>query len=570
MQQDVASREASEQEAWRASTADLALRVNLAVGATCMVVLTPLWVLVPQAGWAVLGGWALTALMAGATFARLRWQVRAGALLGGYFVAMLLAAASLRPSPIAFAFGVALVVLAGLLFGGRGALVAAGGVVAALAGFAVAGTLGARPPPSLPAPLDWLVALSATAVPLLTVVLAVRRLVEHLRAASEGALRALRQLESTRSRLADSERTELVGRVAGALAHDLNNTLTVVLSSAEWLEESATSAEQAHVASQVRDAARSATGLTQQLALVGRQGPPRPRALDLARAAADAGRAVRRLLPPGVEVEARAAGPVWTWADPSQLQHLIFSLALHAGEAMTKGGSLGITAHPGPDGAPVLDVSHTGGDAEVLRRAFAPNPFESVSSGPVRSVLQVRELAQALGGAVALRSFAGAGAVLSVTLPAAQPPAGSPAPPAASHHRARVLVVEDDIRVRALICTALADAGHKVDEASDGTSAMRAIEDLGDLDLLVTDLLMPGVPVVDVIATFRARHPEGRVLVCSSHADDEAVRRRVLEGEYRALPKPFDRAEFLEAVAATLDGGRAAPAAPATGHHASP
>jgi CheY-like chemotaxis protein len=110
-----------------------------------------------------------------------------------------------------------------------------------------------------------------------------------------------------------------------------------------------------------------------------------------------------------------------------------------------------------------------------------------------------------------------------------------------------VLVVEDDIRVRALVCTALAEVGHDVHEVADGTQAMRAIEELGAIDLLVTDLVMPGVPVGEVMVTFRARHPRGKVLVCSAFPQDGGLCQRAV-GEHRVLPKPFTRSELLAEV----------------------
>jgi two-component system cell cycle sensor histidine kinase/response regulator CckA len=106
--------------------------------------------------------------------------------------------------------------------------------------------------------------------------------------------------------------------------------------------------------------------------------------------------------------------------------------------------------------------------------------------------------------------------------------------------------------VRALICTALTEAGHQVSEVADGTQAMRAIEELGAIDLLVTDVIMPGAPVSEVIETFRFRHPKGRILVCSAFSEDEGIRRRVFAGEYQLLPKPFTRNDLLTEVRAVL------------------
>ena len=164
----------------------------------------------------------------------------------------------------------------------------------------------------------------------------------------------------------------------------------------------------------------------------------------------------------------------------------------------------------------------------------------------------MRALAESGGGHVLLRSVPGAGTVVTLSLPGAVPR------PLAGDYLERApgpgVVVEDDIRVRALICTALTEAGHQVSEVADGTQAMRAIEELGAIDLLVTDVIMPGAPVSEVIETFRFRHPKGRILVCSAFSEDEGIRRRVFAGEYQLLPKPFTRNDLLTEVRAASTG----------------
>jgi len=164
----------------------------------------------------------------------------------------------------------------------------------------------------------------------------------------------------------------------------------------------------------------------------------------------------------------------------------------------------------------------------------------------------VKAMVEAGGGEVVVRSRPGAGTIFTVTLPGAA--AALPPEPERAVRRARVLVVEDDIRVRALVCTALAEDGHEVSEVSDGTQAMRAIEELSVIDLLVSDVVMPGAPIGEVLTTFRSRHPAGRILVCSAFSEDEVLRQRVNTGEYRLLPKPFSRSDLLAEVRGLLAG----------------
>ena len=406
------------------------------------------------------------------------------------------------------------------------------------------------------------------------VVLALRRIADRLRDALHSAVRALRDLEATRSHLADSERAELAGRLASALAHDLNNTLTVVVANAAWLTESLADRGEAEAAAQISEAARNASHLTQQVLLASRTGMSQPRAVELSRAVALAAGALRRLLPPDIRVETRVEGPVWTYFDPGQIQQILLGLALNARAAMPGGGSLLLAVRAGgaspdapgdPPPAAILEVSDTGFGmaAEERRRAFEPLSDRSVRRAGGVGLFGVKSLVEACGGHALLRSRPGTGTVVTLTLPGSLPPAPEIAAPSPARP-ARVLVVEDDIRIRALVCTALVEAGHEANEVSDGTQAMRAIEELGAIDLLVSDVVMPGVPIGEVLATFRARHPGGKILVCSSFSEDEGLRQRIRAGEYRLLPKPFTRGELMAEVQTLLaDALAAEPADPA-------
>ena len=108
----------------------------------------------------------------------------------------------------------------------------------------------------------------------------------------------------------ETEKAQLAGKLAGALAHDLNNTLTVVVANSEWLAERPGDAESAEAAAQIRELARNAASLTQQVLLASRTGMAQPRPMELARATAAAAGALRRLLPPDIQAETRLAGPV--------------------------------------------------------------------------------------------------------------------------------------------------------------------------------------------------------------------------------------------------------------------
>ncbi len=240
---------------------------------------------------------------------------------------------------------------------------------------------GASSSASGPGLVAWRTALAAALPTLALVAIAVRLLSRRIEEAARGQAAARRDLELIRARLAESERAELAGRLAGALAHDLNNTLTLVIANAEWLTDRLVDHEAAEAATEIREAARNAASLTQQVLLASRAGMAQPRSLDLARATGAAAGALRRLLPPDIQVEARLDGPAWTHFDPGQLQQILLSLALNARAAMPGGGTLLLTVR-GSSLAPAA-----GGDFPPRRSWRSPTPGSgsTSSSGGGRS-----------------------------------------------------------------------------------------------------------------------------------------------------------------------------------------
>lgn len=551
--------------AWRANTLGFLIGWDLACAVAASLLLTAMTIDQPNHGWLLGAGWSLVAVLGGLAVARrVPWQVRAILFLSVNFGVMLLFSRTLRPGPAAFTHGVAVVALAGLLLGGTAAAGALVLVMGTLLFMGVAVTAGwAHPWPPLDPPLEWMVSLAGGFPPVVMVVLALHRIADRLRDALRSTTLALRELQATRSHVADAERAEMVGRLASALAHDLNNTLTVVVAGAEWLTERLLDREEAEAAAQICEAARNAASLTQQVLLASGAAASQRRVIDLSRAAAIAASALRRLLPPDIRVETRLECPVWTQLDPAHLQQILLSLALNARAAMPGGGTLLLAARPGgaptsagePPPAAILEVSDTGFgmDAVERQRAFEPLSEPGGRRGAGVGLSGVKSLVESSGGHVLLRSRRGTGTIVTLTFPGSHPTVPEAAAPGPSRP-VRVLVVEDDIRVRALVCTALAEAGHEVNEVSDGTQAMRAIEELGAIDLLVTDLVMPGVAIGEVLATFRARHPCGKMLVCSALPQDEEMRQRAV-GAHRFLLKPFTRSELLAQVHALLSDG---------------
>lgn len=380
--------------------------------------------------------------------------------------------------------------------------------------------------------------------------LALRRLAQ----VHEASLAASREAGAVRVRLAEGEKAELVGRLAAAVAHDVNNTLTVVVANAEWLAEEATVAEQREAAAQIQEAARHAAGLTQQMLVVSRRGLVQPRPVDLALALATTATALRRLLPAQVALEVVAPAPAWARLDPTQLHQLVLNLAMNARDAMPEGGSLQISARPAGDEV-TLSVRDTGTGMDEATRASAFEPFfttKGPGKGTGLGLANVKDIVAGLGGRVGLESALGHGTTVTLTLPACAAEQAAPARVASlAAGTGRVLVVDGDVRIRALVSSALLAAGYDVSDAPDGPTGLR-LAARRKPDLLVADAVIPGLPLGLLVEGFWSANPDGRVLVITAYSDDEKVRAQVYSGELALLPKPFSRADLLTAVAGAL------------------
>jgi signal transduction histidine kinase/ActR/RegA family two-component response regulator len=507
----------------------------------------------------LIAGWGVVAAVVAAALARRApYRLRLGVVLGCTYMGVVLPLVHLRPMAVSFTEALAMVVVAGVLVGGR---LAAAAAVLVLATFAVAFALvlSQRPGPwdMARVPVDWTVVLTAIVPPFVVVFVVVRRVVLRLSSALEGALAALTDAEAARALLVETEKMELVGRLAAAGAHDVNNALQMVTANAEALELDAADDEHREMARQIKEAARSAANLTRQMVVASRRGIVQPRPTDLARWAREASRAVRRVLPPSVQIEVRAPAPVWAMADPLEMSHLFLNLALNARDAMPEGGTLRLETRA-EHGEAILEVSDTGVGMDEATASCVFDPFFTTKpsgQGTGLGLSNVRHVVEMHEGRIAFHTAVGKGTTFVVTLP------GAPSADAAARPRleaapapARILVIDTDLRVRAMMCGALAAAGHEVLEAADGTLGAAALE-RGPVDLLLTSAAVPGVSIAALVEAARARNRQTKVIVCSGYADDESVRRNLFAGDYRFLAKPFTRSDLFAAVRDVLREG---------------
>ena len=396
-----------------------------------------------------------------------------------------------------------------------------------------------------------------------------RELLELGRAIDEMAER----LEERERHLRRVQRLEGIGQLAGGIAHDFNNLLTIIVGYGESLvERTASNPEAAREAAQLLEAARRAATLTHQLLAFSRRQTLQPQILQLNDVVRQMDGMLARLIGEHIRlVTALDAGLDPVRADPAQIEQAILNLAVNARDAMPGGGTLVIETanvevapgdHLPPDlaGMPpgrhvVLRVRDTGCGMDEATRARIFEPFFSTKpTGTGLGLATVYGVVRQSGGFVSCRSAPGAGAEFSIWLPrAAGVPARTPAPrphalPAGGSER--ILVVEDEDAVRQLVATTLARKGYRVRATGSGVEALAWLE-REPADLLVADVVMPGMTGPALAEAARTRVPGLRVLFISGYAADTLEGRSVPPGA-EFLAKPFTAAALLEKVRGAL------------------
>jgi PAS domain S-box-containing protein len=359
------------------------------------------------------------------------------------------------------------------------------------------------------------------------------------------------------ARLAQAQRLESIGQLAGGVAHDFNNLLSVILTCVGFAQR------ELPADNPVRDdveeigrAADRAAALTRQLLMFSRREVVAPKRVDVAALVRDLERLLNRTLSERVALRI-SCGPdvVPVLIDPNQLEQVLVNLAVNARDAMPGGGTLSI-AVSGVDGGVRITVADdgTGMPPEVRERAFEPFfTTKEEGEGTGLGLASVHGAVTNAGGTVDISSEVGGGTVVSIFLPAATGDVVAAEEPAEPRERIRgaasVLVVEDQDPVRRQACRILEDNSYSVRQAA---SADEALERWEPVDVLVTDVVMPGMSGQQLAEHARERAPDLRVVFMSGHTDDVLVRDGVRQGDIAFVQKPFTRDSLLRAVEEAL------------------
>jgi two-component system cell cycle sensor histidine kinase/response regulator CckA len=383
------------------------------------------------------------------------------------------------------------------------------------------------------------------------------------------------RLRQAEARLRQAEKLEALGRLAGGVAHDINNMMTVVLGCADLvMDRLAAEDPNRMLLGELKAAANRSTTVVRQLLAFSRKQLLSPVRLDVGDVVAGLAAVLRRLIDPHVEIRtvcAEGSGPVS--ADRSQLEQVVVNLALNGRDAMPDGGTLTIETAPVdlhdtadmPEIAPgryvQIVVRDTGVGMDPVTRSQIFEPFfttKDVGQGTGLGLASVYGTVKQSGGHILVDSTVGHGSTFRVYLPiepaAAGPTASSVATREARGHET-VLLVEDESAVRELLHTYLCGAGYQVLTAADGREALQLV--LGSqtphVDLLVTDVMLPHVNGRALAGALRERLPGLQVLFMSGYGEDHVVRRGLGEEPVVFVEKPFSAAVLLERVRAVLD-----------------
>jgi two-component system cell cycle sensor histidine kinase/response regulator CckA len=374
--------------------------------------------------------------------------------------------------------------------------------------------------------------------------------------------RDLTETRKLESQFLQAQKMEVVGRLAGGIAHDFNNLLTVINGTAELaLMDLGPHHPVRADFDRIRESGARAASLTRQLLAFSRKQIVRRELVDVGKLLTDFRGMLQRLLGEDIRLVVAVDAPIaYVSADPSQVEQVVLNLAVNARDAMLLGGqlTLGVTnvtldeafaaTHPGAKTGPhvMLTVSDTGtGMApETMARLFEPFfTTKDAGQGTGLGLATVYAIVQQCGGTVWAESEPGSGATFRICLPAAsvaETEAGTAAAPPPITGHETVLLVEDEDAVRDLATRILRSAGYTVLPERDGPSAIERLRSGGaDVDLIVTDVVLPGMGGRELAEQLGKLRPNVPVLYTSGHTDDTVLAHGVAQNLVHFIAKPY-------------------------------
>ncbi len=389
--------------------------------------------------------------------------------------------------------------------------------------------------------------------------------------------RDITERQQLEDKLLQAQKMEAVGRLAGGVAHDFNNLLTVVIGYADVLGTSTELNREAREGvEEISKAAKRAAELTQQLLAYSRKQVLQPRTIDLNSLLAGMHGMLRRLIGEDVEILTHAAADSKSVrADPSQIAQVIMNLAANARDAMPNGGAIVFETQNvildesycrrfpeiSPGEYMMLAVSDTGCgmDEETKKRIFEPFfTTKGIGKGTGLGLATVYGIVKQSGGHIAVASELGRGSTFKIYLPVAAAERvagrGGTADSEIPKGVESVLVVEDETPLRRMICMVLERAGYVVHAAASSEDVFPKAADLARIDLLVTDVILPGMNGKEIAEMLLPRHSSMQILYISGYTESAIGQHGNLPEETAFLQKPFSPGELARKVREVLDG----------------
>lgn len=383
------------------------------------------------------------------------------------------------------------------------------------------------------------------------------------------------------NQLRQSQKMDAIGRLAGGVAHDFNNLLTVINGYVEVLiDDPALTSEQSEILGCIQQAGSRAAALTSQLLAFGRRSLVKPTTVDMNVLVKNLGELLRRLIGEDIELDVLLAKDIGqVHADATHLEQIIMNLAVNARDAMQKGGRLLIETEQihleehyvmnleeserlAPGEYLRLSISDTGVGMDAVTMSKIFEPFFTTKEpgrGTGLGLATVYGIVSQMGGQITCYSEVGVGTRISVYLPIVEGSISSEIDITASEVRSlrgteTVLLVEDDNEVRELIYRALCSFGYQVLSAPDGMQAIELARDCGcNIDLLLTDVIMPKIGGADLADEILKLHPDMLVLYISGYTNDAIIRHGLMTSNVNFLQKPFTPGGLAIKVRQVLD-----------------
>ncbi|MEM1175227.1 MAG: ATP-binding protein [Pseudomonadota bacterium] len=365
------------------------------------------------------------------------------------------------------------------------------------------------------------------------------------------------RLEAERA-FQQAQRSAMVAQVTSGLAHNFGNALTVITSWAELLDRHPDDAELSRRGIQdVRKAAKQASGVAQQIMALGKDRIREPETVNLSNEVVSQIRLLRTVLPSAIGIRENIQPDLFVLSDRTELQQGLLNLVLNARDAISDHGFIDIAAFLSEDDSVILEVKDNGEGMpdHVLARIFEPFFTTKGERGTGLGLATLQRSMQAANGEVSVDSLPGHGTVFRLQFPSI-----SAIPIHEETHRhefdevprkGRILVVDDEEMVRNVIALGLRNAGYDVQEARDVPSGILCLDDPG-IELLLTDAVMPGGKLVDLVSAFRQQHPGKPIIVCSGYMPEDVLADLASDPEIEFAQKPMDLRALTEKVDAAL------------------